>query len=198
MDDYLRSINLDLSDSILAAPALLGYKLIVSTPDGETSGYIVETEAYHTNDPASHSFIGITKRNRSLFEAPGTVYVYFTYGMHYCVNIVTGPKDQGQAVLIRAIEPISGFDLMAKRRVISKLSSLTNGPAKLTQAMAINKSFDGSSILNGPLRIETGFKPKVITAAPRIGISKAKDYEWRFYIEGNRFVSRSISSKILS
>jgi DNA-3-methyladenine glycosylase len=196
MDTYLENIGLDLSDSLQAAPALLGYILTYETPEVLTSGYIVETEAYQTNDPASHGFLGRTKRNDSVFKKYGTVYVYLTYGMHFCVNIVTGPEDQGQAVLIRAIEPIKGIDLMASRRKQHKITSLTNGPAKLTQAMAINRSIDGTNILDGPLRLEVGVKPKAIIAGPRIGITKAKDNPWRFYIEDSPFVSRAPVEKI--
>lgn len=196
MENYLDSIGLDLSDAVKAAPALLGHKLIFKSPEGVTSGYIVETEAYHSDDPASHGFLGLTKRNNSIFQKHGTVYVYFTYGMHFCVNIVTGEAGSGQAVLIRAIEPVAGIELMMQRRKHRKLKDLTNGPAKLTQAMDINKDIDGTNIYDGPLTIAPGIKPQEITIAPRIGISKAKDHPWRFYIEGNEFVSKVSLEKI--
>jgi DNA-3-methyladenine glycosylase len=191
MDNYLRSIGLDLSNSLSAARSLLGYKLVHREPGGIiTSGYIVETEAYHPTEEASHSFRGPTKRNASLFEAAGTIYVYFTYGMHFCVNIVTGNEGQGQAVLIRALEPIDGISLMEKRRNQTKLELLTSGPGKLTQALAIERSIDGTNIQNGPLHLEPGFKPKSIITSKRIGISRAIDLPWRFYIENNKFVSK--------
>jgi DNA-3-methyladenine glycosylase len=192
MEKHLKSIGLDLSDCVQAAPDLLGYKITYKSKGGVTSGYIVETEAYHSSDPASHSFLGLNKRNSSLFDDKGTIYVYFTYGMHYCLNIVTGNKDDGQAVLIRAIEPVDGIDLMIKRRKLKALKDLTSGPAKLTQAMSINKDLNGSNILEGPIKLEKGIKPKEIIVAPRIGITKAKEYPWRFYIGGNPFVSRFI------
>jgi DNA-3-methyladenine glycosylase len=191
MDNYLSSLGLDLSDSIKAARSLLGYKLIRKESDGSiTSGYIVETEAYRNDDPASHSFKGLTKRTTALFEGSGTVYVYFTYGMHYCVNIVTGPENYGQAVLIRAIEPIEGIDLMKYRRNQTDDYKLTNGPAKLTQALGIEMSLNGSNLKDGPISIVKGYKPKEIVVSKRIGISQAKDEPWRFYIAGNKFVSR--------
>ena len=151
MQSYLDSIGLDLSDALSAAPALLGYKIIYESPEGITSGYIVETEAYHSDDPASHSFPGLNKRNSSLFKQAGTVYVYFTYGLHFCVNIVTGELAMVRQCLIRAIEPVDGIELMMKRRRLHKLADLTNGPAKLTQAMDINRSVDGTNIIDGKL-----------------------------------------------
>jgi DNA-3-methyladenine glycosylase len=113
------------------------------------------------------------------------------------VNIVTGPEHQGQAVLIRAIEPIDGIEIMMKHRKLHHSAKLTNGPAKLTQAMGISRSIDGTNIFDGPLHLEPGFKPKEITAAPRIGITKAKDNPWRFYVEGNPFVSRTYVKEII-
>lgn len=190
MQEYLKSISLDLSNSIIAARQLLGYKLSCKTSNGVTSGYIVETEAYREDDPASHSYHGLTKANSALFDSAGTVYVYFIYGLHNCVNIVTGKSGVGQAVLIRAIEPIDGINFMKSRRHISDVKQLTNGPAKLAQAFAIDKSMNGSNILNGPLYIEKGYIPKEIVVGKRIGIAKAIDKEWRFYIKDNQFVSK--------
>jgi len=183
---------LDLSDSLKSAKELLGYKLINETADGVTSGYIVETEAYSMIDTASHSFKGMTSRTKPMFDVPGTIYVYFTYGIHYCFNIVTGPIDNGQAVLIRALQPIDGLDLMRQRRDIEDDLKLTNGPAKLVQAMAIDKSYNGKNILDGSsgLRLESGIKPQAVVQTTRIGIKKATDLEWRFYIKNNQFVSR--------
>lgn len=194
MQDYLKSINLDLSDAVVAARQLLGYELICKSSKGTTSGYIVETEAYQADDPASHSFRGLTIRNNSLFEPGSTIYVYFTYGLHYCVNIVTGEKNHGQAVLIRAIEPKSGLNLMEKRRNSNKRQSLTSGPAKLTQAMGIGRPFDGTNILDGPIYIKKGILPKEIVVDKRVGIKLATDQPWRFYIKDNPFVSKLASS----
>ncbi len=190
MDEYLKTLELDLSDALIAAKALLGYKLIFDSPLGKTSGYIVETEAYHSYDPASQSYRGQTERNSSMFKESGTIYVYFTYGMHYCLNIITGPIGDGQGVLIRALQPIEGTKLMTQRRHSDKTFNLTNGPAKLTQAMAIDKSLNGSNILDGPIKIQKGFMPSEVVATPRIGISKAVEYPWRFYIKDNDYVSK--------
>jgi DNA-3-methyladenine glycosylase len=131
--------SLLLDDSLKSAKSLLGYKLVHQTSDGLTSGIIVETEAYHQDDPASHTYRGQTARNAVMFGPPGYAYIYFTYGMHYCFNVVTGPKGSGQAVLIRALEPTDGIELMRRRRGMNAELQLTNGPAKLVQAMAISK-----------------------------------------------------------
>ncbi len=180
----------DLSDALNGARSLLGFKLVHNSADGKTSGYIVETEAYTMEDPASHTFMGETARNRAMFQKAGTIYVYFTYGMHYCVNIVTGKKGHGQAVLIRALEPVEGIELMGKRRKINGIAQLTNGPAKLVQAMGIDKAHYGSHISTGALRLEYGIKPSEIVQTTRVGIKKAVDQPWRFYIASNPFVSK--------
>jgi DNA-3-methyladenine glycosylase len=180
----------DLSSALSAAPALLGWKLVHDSAEGRTAGYIVETEAYTMEDPASHTFGGPTARNAAMFEAAGTIYVYFTYGMHYCVNIVTGDKGYGQAVLIRALEPVEGIELMQQRRGTGDIHSLTNGPAKLVQAMGINKELYGSHISQGPLLLEPGVETKEIIQTTRVGIKKAIDQPWRFYVAGNPYVSK--------
>jgi DNA-3-methyladenine glycosylase len=123
--------------SVEAAPLLLGCTLSRQTPEGTLSLKIVETEAYRQDDPASHSFAGLTNRTAPMFEEGGYIYVYFTYGMHYCVNIVVGKKGIGEAVLIRAGEPLEGVEIMKKHRGINNIYQLTNGPAKLTQALGI-------------------------------------------------------------
>jgi DNA-3-methyladenine glycosylase len=185
-----RLINLD--NALLAAKELLGCKLIHKTDDGLASGIIVETEAYSSDDPASHTYRGQTKRNAVMFGPAGHAYVYFTYGMHYCVNVVTGPIGSGQAVLIRALEPIDGIELMKQRRGVEDLHNLTNGPAKLVQALAISKKDYGANLLNkGKLRIEPGIQPQYITETVRIGIKQGLEKPWRFYITGNPFVSKT-------
>lgn len=182
----------DLEDAVTAASALLGFKLIHNTPEGITSGIIVETEAYTSVDPASHTFRGLTKRNSIMFGPAGHAYIYFTYGMHYCFNIVTGPDGSGQGVLVRALEPVDGIDLMKRRRGLHNVQQLTNGPAKLVQAMGISKKDYGVNLLEGgKLRIESGDKPEKITQTTRVGIKRAVDHPWRFYISGNPFVSRT-------
>lgn len=180
----------NLSDSLTAARALLGWKLIHKTAEGTTSGYIVETESYDMHDPASHAYGGMRKRNAAMYEVAGTIYVYFTYGMHYCINIVTGEKGHGQGVLIRALEPVDGIELMKHRRGTENLRILTNGPGKLAQAMGINMSQYGHLLNKGDILLEPGFTPAKITQTTRIGISKAVDHPWRFYVTGNQFVSK--------
>ncbi len=180
----------DLSDALNGARSLLGRKLVHDSPEGRTAGYIVETEAYTMEDPASHTFMGETKRNRAMFQEAGTIYVYFTYGIHYCVNIVTGESGHGQAVLIRALKPVEGLELMKIRRNIQDVHRLTNGPAKLVQAMGISKALYGGHISKGPLHLEQGITPKEIIQTTRIGIKKAVDQPWRFYIAGNPYVSK--------
>ncbi len=180
-----------LNDALIAAKQLLGYKLVHETSQGITSGIIVETEAYTSDDPASHTYRGQTARNMVMFGPPGHAYVYFTYGMHYCFNVVTGPPGSGQAVLIRALEPVDGINLMKERRKNDDVHQLTNGPAKLVQALEISKADYGSDLLNGGnLRIEKGYRPSKIIQTTRIGIKNAADIPWRFYIAGNKFVSK--------
>lgn len=181
-----------LENSITAAKNLLGWKLIHKTPEGLTSGYVVETEAYHQDDPASHAFGGERPRNSVMYREPGTIYVYFIYGMYYCFNIVTGPVGRGEAVLIRAVEPIQGIELMKRRRGIDDERKLTNGPAKLVQAFGITKAHSGTMINDGALRLEPGIMSEEITQTTRIGITKAADQPWRFFITGNQFVSKPL------
>jgi DNA-3-methyladenine glycosylase len=180
----------DLSDSLTAARSLLGWKLVHNSPEGKTSGYIVETEAYDMEDPASHAFGGPGKRNAAMFEAAGTVYVYFTYGMHFCVNIVTGEAGHGQGVLIRALEPFEGVGLMKRRRGVEDERLLTNGPAKLTQAMGIGREHGGSNLSAGPIYLEPGVVVGEVVQTTRVGISKAVDRPWRFYVAHNPYVSK--------
>ncbi len=183
--------DLLLDDSVQAAKDLLGYKLVHETSHGITSGIIVETEAYHQSDPASHTYRGQTARNSVMFGPAGFAYVYFTYGMHYCFNVVTGPAGSGQAILIRALEPLEGVAIMKHRRHTDQVHNLTNGPAKLVQAMGITKADYGANLLNnGQLRLEPGIKPAEIVTTTRIGIKQAVDQPWRFYIKGNPYVSK--------
>lgn len=179
-------------NTIKVAKALLGCYLTHKTREGTTIGRIVETEAYLANDPASHSFKGKTKRNASMFGQSGRAYIYFTYGMHHCFNVVTRPKGIGEAVLIRALEPVSGLELMKKRRKISEIHNLCNGPAKLVQAMEITGEMNGTDLTKSKLRIISGenIAEKDIVKTKRIGISKAPNLKLRFYIKSNKFVSR--------
>lgn len=175
-----------------AARRLLGC-IIEREVDGvKLVARIVETEAYDMDDAASHSYNGETGRTKVMFGPAGYLYVYFTYGMHYCCNIVTGPVGHGSAVLIRAVEPIEGAEDMALRRKGRDGKELTNGPAKLCQALVIGKAQNGQDLREPPLQLIV--KPTVpanqIAQTTRIGISQSKGTPWRFYIRGNQYVSR--------
>lgn len=186
-------------DTISVAKKLLGCYLVHLEGEETTLGRIVETEAYLVNDPAAHSFIGKTKRNAVLFGPVGHAYVYFIYGMHYCVNVVTGREGVGEAVLIRALEPLRGIALMRQRRGTEKLTLLCNGPARLAEALAITLAFNGSPLFDGPLQIwsadSISTSPTIenadIVQTTRIGIVKARDMPLRFYLKGNRYISRT-------
>jgi DNA-3-methyladenine glycosylase len=153
---------------------------------------IVETEAYHQSDAASHSYRGKTPRTDVMFGPAGFLYVYFTYGMHYCCNIVTGGEGEGAAVLIRAVEPISGIEALEQNRKGKTEYDITNGPAKLCQALGIDKRLNGHDLREEPLKLlltERLDESKIITT-PRVGIRKAVDVPWRFYIRDNKYVSK--------
>lgn len=188
----IKACQPDLSKALTAAQSLLGCELIHRSPEGTTSGYIVETEAYMATDAASHSFRGKTPRTEIMFGPAGYLYVYFTYGMHYCVNIVTGSEGIGEAVLIRAIQPNDGIEIMKHRRLTENIINLTNGPAKMAQAMGITKLQNGEYVLgSGPVQLRPGIKPDSIVKAKRIGITRETEKLWRFYIAGSPYVSYS-------
>ncbi len=174
------------------ARALLGKVLVHRTAAGAAGGMIVEVEAYlGEQDPAAHSYRGMTARTRTMFGPSGHAYVYFTYGMHHCVNVVTSNPGMGQAVLLRALEPTIGFELMQARRGTAELRLLTSGPARLCQALAIDRKLDGADLTEGELTIEDHDPgPITVVTTTRIGISQAKELPLRFYIEGSRFVSK--------
>ena len=148
-------------------------------------GKITEVEAYDQTDAASHSYRGKTERTAVMFGPAGYLYVYFTYGMHYCCNIVVGEAGYGAAVLIRAVEPLAGKEIMLVNRHGRGGKELTNGPAKVCQAFGIDKRLNGHDLRIAPLRLVPGIAvpPKQITVTPRIGISRAKDVPWRFLLE---------------
>ena len=172
---------------------LLGAVLEHRSAEGVVRGRIVETEAYlGPHDPACHAAAGLTARTRTLHGPPGTAYVYFIYGMHWCFNAVTREEGHGSAVLVRALEPLSGLDLMRDRRGVERDVELTSGPARLCDAFAITRAQDGVSLQRGALRILEGREvpDEEVVIGPRIGIRKAADWPLRFHIRGNRFVSR--------
>jgi DNA-3-methyladenine glycosylase len=160
---------------------------------GETAGIIVETEAYHRTEPASHAWAGLTARTAPLFGPPGIAYVYFSYGIHSLLNAVCDAEESGAAVLIRALQPLEGVEVMRARRGVARDEDLCNGPGKLTQALGIGLEHNGTSLIDGPIRIEpraAGWEAPSIASGRRIGITKAVDLDWRFCACGNRHVSR--------
>lgn len=171
-----------LQPTIDVARSVLGKILVHMTADGPVSGRIVETEAYLRDDPACHASRGMTKRNRMMFGPPGHAYVYFTYGVHYCVNFVTQPEGIGEAVLIRALEPLQGIETMKRNRGTDALRSLLSGPGKLTQAFGIDRDHNGVALTDSCLLVVEGDEPVTkIVATTRIGIKLAAEKPWRFY-----------------
>jgi DNA-3-methyladenine glycosylase len=180
------------ASAVDAAQRLLGCELRRELDGHILRARIVETEAYDQTDEASHSYRGQTPRTDVMFGPAGHLYVYFTYGMHYCCNVVVGQEGHGAAVLIRAVEPLTGQEIMSHNRHDLKGEALTNGPAKLCQAFQIDKTLNGHDLNEPPLKliIKPSLDQKNIVQATRIGITQAKDVPWRFYEEGNIFVSR--------
>jgi len=182
--------------TIQVARQLLGKYLVRRHPDGKTVGKIVETEAYvGPHDLACHAAKGRTARTEVMFGAPGHAYVYFIYGVYYCLNIVTEEVGHASAVLIRALEPIEGIELMQQRRGLGDLRKLASGPGKLCLAMAIDKTLNSADMSRGNvLYVEDRGEPAAkIIARPRIGVDYAgkwKDKPWRFLIRGSEFVSK--------
>lgn len=184
------------------ARALLGTELVHCTPEGETYGRIVEVEAYMgPYDKAAHSYTGRrTARTEVMFGPPGRAYVYFIYGMYDCLNVVSGPEGSPEAILVRALEPTGGLDLMSRRRGMSELTPrrirhLTSGPGKLCRAMGITRAQYGGDLTVPPLFIrhdQDPIPPEEIETGPRINIDyaeEARDFPWRFWISGNAYVS---------
>jgi DNA-3-methyladenine glycosylase len=173
-------------NTVTVAKELLGKKIVRRIGKHEMIGIISETEAYrHKDDPASHAHRKITQRNKAMFGDVGISYVYFTYGMHYCFNIVARhPKTKAGAVLIRAIQPEKGIEVMQKNRKMTDLRNITNGPAKLAQALKITKKEYGVDLTKkSELFITEGIKPNRITASSRIGIKEATNKLWNFKIK---------------
>jgi len=196
--DFISRYNKDMIDelsrmsAVEAARRLLGCELEREIDGRTVHVRIVETEAYDETDAASHSYKGRTERTDVMFGSAGHLYVYFTYGMHYCCNIVVGERGYGAAVLIRAVEPLKNEEPLMMRRKGKTGAELTNGPAKLCQALDITKKMNGHNLLRSPLVLV--MKPELsassIVTTPRIGIARAKDKPWRFFLKGNPYVSR--------
>lgn len=160
---------------------------------GETAGVIVETESYHADDEACHAFGGVTDRNRVLFGPPAHAYVYRSYGIHSMLNFVAEPEGDAAAVLIRALEPVQGIEVMRALRGLERVEELCSGPGKLTQALGIGLDLNGAPLASGPIRVlERGGdrRTPAIVTGPRIGITKAAELPWRFCAAGSPFVSK--------
>ena len=179
-------------DALEVAPGLLNKVLV----GNGVAARIVEVEAYRADeDPGSHAYRGRTPRNTSMFAAPGTLYVYFSYGNHWCMNAVCGPGARPHAVLLRAAAPVRGLDKMhARRPKAARDRDLCAGPGRLGQAFAVDRSFDGTSLVRGPLRVvDDGIAPPVRPGvSARIGLASGKGHEepWRFYVPGDPHISR--------
>ncbi|MDI6719694.1 MAG: DNA-3-methyladenine glycosylase [Methanomicrobiales archaeon] len=185
-------------DTVGVAKQLLGCYLVHLEGERTAIGRIVETEAYLEKDPAAHSYRGMTRRNSVMFGPVGHAYVYLIYGLHTCINAVSGREGAGEAVLIRALEPLEGVAWMQQRRGVEKIPLLCNGPGKLTEALGISLACNGIPLYEGPIQIwgrdslpihRMAEMPPIVQTT-RIGITKAAERPLRFYLAGNRFVSR--------
>ena len=193
-----------LRPTLRVARELLGKYLVRQNGDQRLVGRIVETEAYRgEKDPASHAYRGMTKRNEVMFRKGGHLYVYFTYGMHFCANVVTGRVGKGRAVLLRAIEPVAGIEAMRKRRTRSLAGrsdvNLTNGPAKLCEALGIARRQNGVDLLGSEIWIAENrtVVPRIRRGvSSRIGVTEGRKHKWRFYVMGNPFVSKGKPAQV--
>lgn len=190
----MKKLNLSFyqKPTLEVAQSLLGKTLVRRIGNRIVTGKIVETEGYiAASDAACHAYRGKTERNKHMFGDPGTIYVYFTYGCHFMLNVVTEPAGEAAAVLIRALEPLSGMDILMERRGIQDTGSLANGPGKLTAAFGIDRSLSGESLQSDAIYIADA--PEVsgtqIAISTRVGITKSAELPWRFFIKENAFVS---------
>jgi DNA-3-methyladenine glycosylase len=168
------------------APDLIGVTLLVDA----VGGRIVEVEAYDQEDPASHGYRGRTARNEAMFGPPGHAYVYRSYGIHWCLNLVCGEEGVPEAALIRALEPTAGVDVQRRRRGVQEPKALCSGPGKLCQALAITRQHDGLPLDRAPFRLEPRREAPGIVTAPRIGITRATELSWRYLEARSPYVSR--------
>jgi len=175
------------------APALAADLIGTTLMFDGAGGIIVETEAYDPDDPASHAARGQTRRNASMFGPPGRAYVYRSYGIHWCLNMVCGDR-AGSAVLIRALQPAEGLDVMRQRRGTSDIRLLCNGPGRLCQALGITGTLDGKPLDAPPFWISRGTEPVETAAGRRIGLTRAVETPWRFVLAGSRFLSRPMAA----
>ena len=181
-------------NTVKVAEELLGKTLVRRLGSTVLEGIIVETEAYRgADDPASHAYRGPTRRNEVMFGEPGHAYVYFTYGMHYCLNVTTETAGQAGAVLIRAVQPVKGLAEMKRRRGTEHVKDLSNGPAKLTQAFAVTKTLNGHDLTSRKKLYVTKPSHQIplnITIGTRIGIRSGSEKPWRFFVKDNPYVSK--------
>lgn len=177
------------------APELVGCTLLV---DG-VGGRIVEVEAYDAEDPASHGFAGLTRRNRAMFGPAGHAYVYRSYGVHWCLNLVCGPEGEAEAALVRALEPTTGIEPMQVRRGLEDARLLCAGPGRLCQALGVTGAHDGLPLDEPPFALVGPRAEEIeIVRGPRIGITRAADLPWRYGLAGSRFLSRPLRDRTVS
>jgi DNA-3-methyladenine glycosylase len=170
------------------APDLIGVTLLV---DG-VGGPIVEVEAYDQEDPAAHGYRGRTERNASMFGPPGHAYVYRSYGIHWCLNLVCEREENASAVLLRALEPTHGVETMRARRGVEDVRRLSSGPGRLCQALGVTREHDGLALDRDPFELHAREAEPEIVRGPRVGITKAAERPWRYALDGSRFVSRPV------
>jgi DNA-3-methyladenine glycosylase len=180
-DFFARSVH-------AVAPDLIGVTLLV---DG-VGGRIVEVEAYDQEDPASHGYRGRTARNETMFGPPGRAYVYRSYGIHWCLNLVCGEEGRAEAALVRALEPTAGLDEQRRRRGVQNVRALCSGPGKLCQALGVTGEHDGLRLDAAPFRLEDRDEIPEIVTGPRVGITLATELSWRYGLAGSPFVSRAL------